>query len=100
MNTSANELDISLLRSAPAERLRLRGMIDWVLAPRNLWLFAFLYCVFNLTLSLCLYNNLRMYIWDIGDYDQAIWNTANGRWFSSSIAIWNLCFFSALEPAP
>ena len=52
--------------------------------PASLYAAALLYTACGLLLSVRLYHNLHMFIWDMGVFDQVVWNTAHARWFASS----------------
>ncbi len=43
------------------------------------------YTVVYSTLSIVRYNTFHAYTFDLGIQNQAVWNTAHGRWFETSI---------------
>ncbi|MCG3137510.1 MAG: hypothetical protein HJJLKODD_01356 [Phycisphaerae bacterium] len=54
-----------------------------------LWLVAAGHALVGLLLSTQMLQKLHMFTWDIGTFDQVVWNTAHGRWFASSTEVGN-----------
>jgi uncharacterized membrane protein len=66
-----------------------RLLLRFLESPRSLLVAALLFSAFGLSLSLRWFLNLHMHIWDMGVFDQVVWNTAHGRWFESSLEVDN-----------
>jgi len=55
--------------------------------PITLWIAGILHATLGITLSVLLWHNLHMFIWDIGGFDHVVWNTSQWRWYASSIEV-------------